>query len=1044
MTRLVFFCLTAIPACAQQARVYMTEPHVSPNRNEIVFVAGGDIWRVAANGGDATLLVSHPADESRPLFSPDGSRLAFVSTRTGGGDLYVLQLSSGVTTRITFDDGMEMLDAWSRDGKYLYFHSSSHEIARMNDVFRVKATGGTPMPVAADRYTNEFFGAPSPDGTTLAINARGIASEQWWRKGHSNLDRSEIWLVKPGDPPSYERITDGAAKEIWPMWAPDGKSFFFVSDRTGVENFWRQPIGGTSRQVSQFREGRVLWPSLSYDGKMLVFERDFTIWKMDPNNGKASSIPIYLRGAAATPSVSHRILRDQFEEMALSPDGRKIAFTVRGEVFAAPAGAAETAPALRVSRTHAHETQLDWSPDSKRIAYVSDRAGPYSVFVYDFTTGEETRITSTLESDAAPRFSPDGKFLAYQRGGHSVWVYEFAVRRERQIASGEMGRQPLATPGAMAWSPDSRYLAFASRGAKGFTNVEIATLDGAPSRAASFLSNSTVRHIAFHPSGRYLLFDTAQRTEPRRIARVDLVPQHRPFREDQFRSLFSSPEPGTPADTRIEFEQIRSRISLLPLGLDADSFVVSPDGKTLLIAATAAGRDSLYTYSLDETLAAKPTPRQITTTADEKSSLHFSPNGKEVYFLEKGKVQRIALDSLTPKTLALEAELDVDFHKEKMELLHQAWTYQRDHFFDEKFNGVDWEAVRKQYEPLIESARTPSEVYRLLTVMMGELNASHLGVSPPDPAPSQAGYLGIGFDPAAYETKGLFLIREVTPLSPAFIAGVRAGQRLMAIDDAALTAETSVQSLLEFKKNKRVTLTVAEADGSQPRALQALPAPLAEVKALRYRAWVDSRRAFVEAHSGGRLGYVHMQNMSAESLDRLYLDLDAANHNKQGVVIDIRNNSGGFVNAYALDVFSRRGYLTFQERGRKAVPARTALGQRALELPTILVTNQHSLSDAEDFTEGYRRLRLGKVVGEPTAGWIVYTWNEKLIDGSTLRMPRTKVFDNDGVLMEMHPRPVDIPVERPIGETYTPNDIQLDSAVRELLQQIDARSRPTQ
>jgi C-terminal processing protease CtpA/Prc len=181
-----------------------------------------------------------------------------------------------------------------------------------------------------------------------------------------------------------------------------------------------------------------------------------------------------------------------------------------------------------------------------------------------------------------------------------------------------------------------------------------------------------------------------------------------------------------------------------------------------------------------------------------------------------------------------------------------------------------------------------------------------------------------------------------------------------------------------------------------------------------------------------------MFDMGSASLAQLYVDLDAANHTREGVVVDVRNNNGGFVNVYAIDVLARHGYLTMTERNQIAAPARTVLGQRALELPTILVTNQHSLSDAEDFTEGYRTLKLGKVVGEPTAGWIIYTWNQTLIDGSTVRLPRTKITDNRGVDMELHPRPVDVPVTRPIGETLAGRDSQLDAAVRELLAQLGA------
>jgi C-terminal processing protease CtpA/Prc len=211
---------------------------------------------------------------------------------------------------------------------------------------------------------------------------------------------------------------------------------------------------------------------------------------------------------------------------------------------------------------------------------------------------------------------------------------------------------------------------------------------------------------------------------------------------------------------------------------------------------------------------------------------------------------------------------------------------------------------------------------------------------------------------------------------------------------------------------------------------------MAAEKNLIYRQWVDQRREYVAKASGGRLGYVHMPDMSGDSLDQLYMDLDTDNHSRDGVVIDVRNNNGGFVNVYAIDVLARRPYLNMTMRGLPTAPARTVLGQRALELPTILVTNQHSLSDAEDFTEGYRSLALGKVVGEPTAGWIIYTWGGQLLDGSGMRLPRVRITTREGQDMELHPRPVDIPVTRPIGESYTGRDSQLDAAVKELLAQI--------
>ena len=235
--RIFLISLLSTTAALAAGIPYFTEPALCPTRPEIAFVSGGDIWVVAAKGGEAHLLVSHPADESRPLYSPDGNRLAFVSTRTGGGDIYILTLASGELKRLTFDDRMDQLDAWSRDGKWIYFSNGAHDVGGKNDLYRVSSEGGTPMPVSADRFTNEFQSAPSPDGATIAFAARGNGDQQWWRHGHSHLDESEIWLRKERRRP-YEKLVDLNGRNVWPMWMPDGKQLYFMSDRTGAQNIW--------------------------------------------------------------------------------------------------------------------------------------------------------------------------------------------------------------------------------------------------------------------------------------------------------------------------------------------------------------------------------------------------------------------------------------------------------------------------------------------------------------------------------------------------------------------------------------------------------------------------------------------------------------------------------------------------------------------------------------------------------------------------------------------------------------------------------------
>ena len=1074
----------AIPASApaQQrsmdhpaSRPSLTEPALSPDGSEIAFASGGDIWTVPAAGGEARLLLSDPATESRPLYSPDGKRLAFISTRTGNGDIYLLTFATGQLARLTFDDGLDQLDGWSRDGKWLYFSSTSRDISGMNDIFRVAIGGGTPMAVSADRYVNEYWAAPAPDGRTLAFTARGVSSSQWWRKGHSHLDESDVWLRHDGARPSYERVTGGGSKTGWPMWSADGRTLYYVSDRSGAQNVWVQPIGGAARQLTKFTDGRVLWPDISADGRTIAFERGLGLWLLDIGSGRAREVPVSLRGAPAGPGVEHLALTRRFREMALSPDGKKVAFVAHGEIFAA--SAKDGGDAARVTVTPGDEAQAAWSPDSRRLAYVSDRDGTTHIYLYDFASRHESRLTSDSASDVTPRWSPDGGRIAFLRGGRELRVVDVATGEERRVATGQMQRAPFLSSRPFAWSPDGRWIAYLTSGGDGgqFTNAYVAPGSGGESRPVSFLPNTFAGSISWSRDGSYLLFTTRQRTEMGQLARIDLIPRTPRFREDRFRDLFqeesptrSTPSsPGAPGDSaatsargagrardsvaapdprrvRVVFDGIRERASLLPVGIDVGDLTISPDGKSVLLTADAAGEQNLYLYSLDDMAKEPPVARQLTSTAGRKDDAHFSADGKEVYYLEDGRISVVTVGSAKARPLAVSAELDVDFDQEKLEVFAQAWRYLRDNFFDPGFNGVDWGAMRTKYAPYVAGARTADEMRRVTSLMIGELDASHSGIRGPQGGASPAtGRLGLRFDREEYEREGRLRVTDVVPLGPAALAGsIETGDYLLAVDGKRIDAHTNLDALLEHSIGHRVELTIAPGpEGKRAREIAVLPVSSATAKGLLYREWVEQNRAYVARVSGGRLGYVHMYDMSAGSLEQLYLDLDVENRAREGVVIDVRNNNGGFVNAYALDVLTRRPYLTMTTRGRSAASARTQLGQRALERATILVTNQHSLSDAEDFTEGYRALGVGKVVGEPTAGWIVYTSNVPLMDGSTLRIPSTRITTADGSPMEMHPRPVDIAVERPVGESYTGRDSQLDAAIRELLDELGARAK---
>jgi C-terminal processing protease CtpA/Prc len=457
--------------------------------------------------------------------------------------------------------------------------------------------------------------------------------------------------------------------------------------------------------------------------------------------------------------------------------------------------------------------------------------------------------------------------------------------------------------------------------------------------------------------------------------------------------------------------------------------------------ASSAGQDNIYSYSLDELAADPPVAQQITSTPKPKRDLALAPDGKTLFYLEGGKPMSTPLDTPKPKAIPVDASLDVDFDSEKQVVFDEAWSTLNHRFYDGNFHGQDWAALRSQTEPYIQGARTPQELRRAINLMIGELNSSHSGINPPASGPGslptdRVGELAVRFDRNAIESGRGLVVSDVIALGPAAVAGIQVGDRITSVDGVPVTPTSNIDALLENKVGARVAIGLARGGGAREVVVQ--PVSASTAAGLAYRDWVESRRALVDRLSGGRLGYVHMADMSADSLEQLYIDLDADNESKQGVVVDVRNNNGGFVNGHAIDVFARRNYLRMTPRDRSEFPSRQALGQRALGLPTVLVTNESSLSDAEDFTQGYRSLGLGKVVGEPTAGWIIFTGAQRLIDGSSVRVPYVRIQTTSGEDMEGHPRPVDVQVARPLGESETGQDAQLAAAVQTLLGQIDA------
>lgn len=1090
---------------------YLRQPSLSPDGDKIAFCYAGDVWIAPAAGGQASRITSHASNDSHPIFSPDGTQLAFASQRTGGGNIYTLSLQSNQPPkRLTYHDESVPPACWSPDGGWIYFTSDYDGLRGAS--YKIHIDGGTPIQVAGDPRETHYNLAISPDGKTLAFNNNG---SQWWRHGQHPSGHSDIWVVSEAvGADDHRRLTQYLGRNLRPMWNTDGTGLYYLSDRDGEENIWYMTLEGDTEteQFTHFTDGRVLRSSISADGKWITFEREFQIWRLNLQTRASEPVEIILQTDEKSTPIRHHSYTAGIDEFELAPDGKKVSFIVHGEVFADLADKGDKikkgGDSFKVTDTPFRESQLQWNPESDRVVYISDRTGHNEVFQYHFKERVETQLTDSPEQKYTPKFSPDGKWLAYIQvpfnpdatgDDGEIWLMD-AESEEKRAFITEQAFIGVPQPTEFEWSPDSKWLAFIATDTNFFSNLYVQHIESDTPKQLTFLSNISTGDILWSPNGEFIIFNTGQYRGEAQIARVDLKPIQPIFKEEDFDRLFQveaprngekkqdeSPPPeaessGTEgADpesenvdesenegdgegkkakgktpekkiepVEIEFDGIKHRLRFLTdFKLNALAESIRPNSKTLIFRAAMTGQQNLWSLSLEEDKRGE-LPKQLTGTANGKGNVHFIPNGKRFYYTDGGRIHFVGMGEDgakegDAKVLDTRAEIEVNFHLEKMQAFDEAWRLIRDGFYDPQFHGCDWEQIRETFRPMVEGVQTQADFRELLNLMVGELNASHLGAGGwSDSTPDS--FLGADFDREALERDGHFKIFEIISESPLTLpeGPAQVGEYLVEIDGVSLNRGVNLTEQLQRKQGKRVTLKLndkPELEGARELTVQ--PIDSGQHRSLRYKEWVRWNETYVHEKSDQRLGYVHIREMSYEAYLRFIADLDTENHDREGVVLDVRFNPGGHIAPFILDVLHRRAYTQSNYRGLMSTTDTNLAGNRILEQPVILITNEHSGSNAEMFSEGFRKLGLGKVVGMPTAGAVIWTWGWALLDGTVFRLPRLRVSTLEGENTEGTARPVDVQVDRPLGEAAQGIDSQLDAAVEQLLTQIDEEGEDT-
>ena len=1036
LAALVLFAATAAAGPIKFART----PHIA--KGKIAFSYHGDIWIADADGSGPRRLTAHVATDTSPRFSPDGDWIAFTSDRMGNNDVYIIPVEGGEPTPLTFMTGGDNALYWTPDGERVLFATSRGERAWGSPLHTVSVKGGLPLPLPMDQAA---LGMISQDGKRIAFNR---IAPRYWRKGYKGNASAELYVMDAGGGNIIQltntKLEDFRSfrQDFMPMWGADGM-IYFLSERDGFFNIWKiAPVGGAPVQVTFHKKDGIQFPSISPDGTEIIYECEFDLWKMKVPSGKPERIALSLAFDPKANLVEYLTADGRADGFAPSPKGDYLAVDYHGEIVIVPTeeGVGEM---RQVTSSPWRDRFQAYSPDGKTLAYVSDESLEEEIWLHDLGTGQRRKLTAHESTKGSFVWSKDSKKIAFS-AANGLFLADVETGNVQDL---------VETPGGQSvaeFSPDGKWLVLTLRDEDANADVHLFNI---AERKAYDVTPGPFRDVGgeLTPDGKTLVFLSARDAGVTHLFKVPLarlaedpddpLVRERLRKAEEPKAKEKEGAEPAPPSLRVDLEGIDRRAVQLTSGTNGvnNLFFLSRDGKTVYFLSADDKGPGIFSIGLDGKDRKKITDGTF-------GGLQVTEDRKMIFFRQQDGLFKMELGNKEKKKVGFRFKVVVDKRKEFEQILEECWRVMKYRFYDPKMHGTDWEAVRKAYKPLLAYAGDYQDVYDLANEAIGELNASHTGVTGPAgperaELPAGPATRQLGFEMAP--DQGYFMITHIYRDGPADKEWLRLkeGHYVFAINGTAVKASDNYWPLLGNLLNEYVAVKVGP--DPDPKAATVRDVRIRSVASLgdiKYQEWVKGNRDFVDKQTGGEIAYVHIRSMNEPSL-RVFENEISQFSNKKGIIVDIRYNGGGNIDQQILDILERRPYEYWNSRwGARSWGRRP---QQAIAGPKVMLINWRSASDSEVTPMGFRDLGLGRIVGNPTNASVIATGSYRLINGGSIRTPGALVVtydptkpNNYGINLENYGVAPDVFVKNSPQDELAGFDRELDAAVKEVMRML--------